>query len=120
MLAMSKKGGRAFDVPWNDADLRWLVDELWPRLGAFVNGPRPDNFKLVTSWLECRDRLGWIIRGRSPLGRRFPRLVHVPLRLAINRDGELGCARMGSDRPATMTVRNAGGVTTYEGSNLFV
>jgi N4-(beta-N-acetylglucosaminyl)-L-asparaginase len=39
--------------------------------------------------------------------------------VAINRDGEVGCARMGSDRPATMTVRDGSGVTTHEGSALY-
>ena len=39
--------------------------------------------------------------------------------VAINRDGEVGCVRMGSDRPATMTVRDASGVTTHEGSALY-
>lgn len=36
--------------------------------------------------------------------------------VAISRSGEVGCCRMGSDRPATMTVRDADGVRTYEGS----
>ena len=53
---------------------------------------------------------------------RYANLNFVPgeMFVAINRDGEVGCARMGSDRPATMTVRDASGVTTLEGSALYV
>ncbi len=36
--------------------------------------------------------------------------------VAISRSGEVGCCRMGSDRPATMTVRDGEGIRTYEGS----
>lgn len=52
---------------------------------------------------------------------RYANLDFIPGEkfVAINRDGEVGCARMGSDRPATMTVRDTGGVTTFEGSALF-
>ena len=53
---------------------------------------------------------------------RYANLDFVPgeMFVAINRAGEVGCARMGSDRPATMTVRDASGVTTLEGSTLYV
>ena len=52
---------------------------------------------------------------------RYANLDFIPGEkfVAINKDGEVGCARMGSDRPATMTVRDTGGVTTFEGSALF-
>jgi N4-(beta-N-acetylglucosaminyl)-L-asparaginase len=36
--------------------------------------------------------------------------------VAVNKDGEVGCARMGSNSAATMTVRAAAGSTTYTGS----
>ena len=52
---------------------------------------------------------------------RYANLDFIPGEkfVAINKDGEVGCARMGSDRPGTMTVRDTGGVTTFEGSALF-
>jgi N4-(beta-N-acetylglucosaminyl)-L-asparaginase len=36
--------------------------------------------------------------------------------VAVNKDGEVGCARMGSNSAATMTVRTASGSTTYTGT----
>jgi len=36
--------------------------------------------------------------------------------VAINTAGEVGCCRMGSSRPARMTVRDGAGLQTYEGS----
>ncbi|MDZ7780806.1 MAG: N(4)-(beta-N-acetylglucosaminyl)-L-asparaginase [Gemmatimonadota bacterium] len=36
--------------------------------------------------------------------------------VAINRDGEVGACRMGSTRPATMTVHDDSGLSTYEGT----
>lgn len=39
--------------------------------------------------------------------------------VAINKAGEVGCARMGSDSAARLTLRDASGLSTYEGSNLY-
>lgn len=36
--------------------------------------------------------------------------------VAVARDGRVGCCRMGSDRPARMTVRDGDGLRVYEGS----
>lgn len=39
--------------------------------------------------------------------------------VAMSKAGEVGCARMGSNRPATMTVRDGSGSTTFEGTVLY-
>jgi N4-(beta-N-acetylglucosaminyl)-L-asparaginase len=39
--------------------------------------------------------------------------------VAINKDGEVGCARLASNSAATMTVRTASGSTTFTGSRLY-
>jgi N4-(beta-N-acetylglucosaminyl)-L-asparaginase len=38
--------------------------------------------------------------------------------VAINKDGEVGCARLGSNAAATMTVRTATGTAAFEGTRL--
>ena len=41
--------------------------------------------------------------------------------VAINRDGEIGCARMAgsSGRIGTLTYRNSSGLGTFEGTQLY-
>lgn len=52
---------------------------------------------------------------------RYAGLDYIPGEkfVAINREGDVGCARMGSDSAARLTVRDASGTRIYEGSNLY-
>ena len=124
--ALLKVRGRVGDSPIIGAGL--YVDNAVGAAGATGRGE--DVMKSCASYfvvLRMKD-------GRSPQEAcedacemivdkyRYAKLDFVPgeMFVAINKDGEVGCARMGSDRPATMTVRDASGVTTLEGSALYV
>lgn len=65
----------------------------------------------------CEDALEMIVNKYRAIGNDFiPREKFV----AINKDGEYGCARMGSRREARITVRNEDGLDSYEGTVRYV
>jgi N4-(beta-N-acetylglucosaminyl)-L-asparaginase len=63
----------------------------------------------------CEDAADWIVSRYRAVGLDFtPGEKFV----AVNKDGEVGCARMASSSAASMTVRTAAGATTYQGTNV--
>ena len=61
----------------------------------------------------CEDALEMIVDKYRAIGNDF---IPGEKFVAINKDGEYGCARMGSRRAARITVRNEDGLDSYEGT----
>lgn len=84
-VTVQQHSGGKFDAPWDTADVEWMVDQLWPELERFVNGPEPRISRLRTPYVECREWLQEIIEGRPPLDDWFS--IDVPLALEFRGEG---------------------------------